>query len=272
MSARKTRLNPDAQPPSKDGHRLRSGDARKGRRAQRVLRGLRAIPSFAEELQLDLARPSDWFPWFLTASLFAKPISSAAALRTAALLLRTGIRTPRAVESTGWDGLVRLLDAGGYVRYDFSTADKLLGIARSLRDPETLRSLATEAEYPAVERQLTAVPGVGPKTVEIFLRELQGIWESSPPWSREARSAAHRLGLRVSGLPLIPSHRRPVESGLVRVWIEHCKPGHWVDCPLGPDCGCRPPGAGASARVVRSSKHAARGAQRSGRSSLSNSR
>jgi hypothetical protein len=35
---------------------------------------------------------------------------------------------------TGWDGLVSTLDAGGYVRYDFKTATKLLEVMKNLID------------------------------------------------------------------------------------------------------------------------------------------
>lgn len=206
-----------------------------------LLGSLAALPTYSEHLGLNLEDPSDWFPWFVSASLFAKPIPATAAVRTASLLLRSGVRTPREVERTGWDGLVQLLDAGGYARYDFSTADKLLEIARGLREPGTLPTLAKERSFPKVEERLARIRGVGPKTVEIFLRELQGYWKSSPPWSEEARAAGRRLGVVLTELDRAPSRRRRVETGLVRLWLEHCKPGRWQDCPVGFVCGCRPP-------------------------------
>jgi hypothetical protein len=163
------------------------------------------------------------------------------AVRTALLLTRSGVRTPRQVERTGWDGLVQLLDAGGYVRYDFSTADKLLGIARALGKPGVLQDLANERSRSKVEERLTRIRGVGPKTVEIFLRELQGYWKSSPPWSEEALHASHRLGINLTGRTLAPTRRRKIEGGLVKLWIEHCKPGRFETCPMGLACGCRLP-------------------------------
>jgi hypothetical protein len=171
--------------------------------------------------------------------LFAKPIPATTAARTASLLIEAGVRTPERAKRTGWEGLVRLLDQGGYVRYDFSTADKLLEIAGCLMDSDVFQTLATEPNFTEVEKRLTGIRGVGPKTVEIFLRELQGYWKNSPPWSEEARQAARRLGLDFDGRTLAPLHRRKVESGLVRLWIEHCKPGRWWNCPAGTDCGCQ---------------------------------
>ena len=209
-------------------------------RAQRIRRLLAGVPLYSEELGLDLGNRSDWFPWFLSASLFAKPIAARTAVRTASLLLRSSVRVPRDVERIGWDGLVQLLDQGGYTRYDFSTADKLLEMARYLGGSDLLPTLANEPSYAKVEDQLTRIRGVGPKTVEIFLRELRGRWKASPPGSEAARRAARRLNIAPADLSLSPPLRRRVESGLVRLWIEYCKPRRWQTCPIRDDCGCRP--------------------------------
>ena len=188
-------------------------------------------------------KASDWFPWFLAASLLAKPIPAVTAVRTMSLLLQSGVRTPTRVTETGWDDLVRILDAGGYARYDFSTADKLLEIARTFDQADVFGALAKEPDPQVVESQLVRVRGVGPKTVEIFLRELQGRWKCAPGWSKEARSASRRLGINPSGWTLRASSRRRLETGLVRLWIEHCKARRWPSCPMTSDCGCRPASA-----------------------------
>jgi hypothetical protein len=44
-----------------------------------------------------------------------------------------GVITPGNIINTGWDKLVEILDSGGYVRYDFSTASDLLNIANKLK-------------------------------------------------------------------------------------------------------------------------------------------
>ncbi len=41
---------------------------------------------------------------------------------------------PETIVKTGWDGLVSALDAGGYVRYVFKTATKLLEVMKNLID------------------------------------------------------------------------------------------------------------------------------------------
>ena len=85
-------------------------------------RRLSRIPSYSRELGLDLRKPRDRFKWFLASMLFAKRISSEIARKTYKLFEAEGLTTPDALLRAGWDKLVEVLDAGGYVRYDFSTA------------------------------------------------------------------------------------------------------------------------------------------------------
>ncbi|HYM40783.1 MAG TPA: hypothetical protein VEY12_11705 [Thermoplasmata archaeon] len=197
--------------------------------------------TYPELLGLDVRDPKDWFPWFVAASLFAKPISAAAARTTAQLLFKEGIRSPRTIERRGWDGLVTILDLGGYVRYDFSTATKLLAIAAALHGDRLRRIVTQASSVREAEVELTRIDGVGPKTVQIFLRELRGVGGPAVPLSEEAMGAARRLGLE--GVTAAASDLSRLESVLVRIWVEHCKRGRWSTCPAAAACGCRPRGA-----------------------------
>lgn len=96
-------------------------------------RKLSRIPSYSRELGLDLRKPGDRFKWFLASMLFAKRISSEIARKTYKLFEAEGLTTPDALLRAGWDKLVEVLDAGGYVRYDFSTATNLLEMAKGLK-------------------------------------------------------------------------------------------------------------------------------------------
>ena len=100
---------------------------------------------------------------------------------------------------TGWEGLVRLLDRGGYTRYDYKTATKLPALSRSLLADYggDLNALHVAASGPAdLERRLMALSkGIGPTTANIFLRELRGLWQKAePPLSLLAFAAAAQLG------------------------------------------------------------------------------
>ena len=203
-----------------------------------LLRQLLAQPTYPEMLGLNVENKADWFPWLMASSLFARPISATIARVTAALLIENRVTSPKAIERRGWDRLVSLLDRGGYVRYDFSTATKLLALAAALPEDRLQRVVTEASSLDEIQEHLTAVKGVGPKTVEIFLRELRGIGHLDLPVSAEARQAAGRLGIDVNTLRLPARDLSRLQSVLVRIWIEHCKRHRWRTCPAGAACGC----------------------------------
>ena len=90
---------------------------------------------FSTELGIDLssADSKQIFKWFLASKLFGARISTDIAIRTYKEFERSGVTPLEAILKTGWDGIVQILDDGGYVRYDFSTATKLLEIMEDLQ-------------------------------------------------------------------------------------------------------------------------------------------
>ena len=84
--------------------------------------------SNARRLGIDLASKSEQelFKWFLACLLFGKPIQTEIAEQAWRELMEARLTSPTAVSRAGWDKLVSLLDRAHYVRYDFSTATKLL--------------------------------------------------------------------------------------------------------------------------------------------------
>jgi hypothetical protein len=156
---------------------------------------------YASELGIDLAAPDagERFMWFLAAVLYGTRISESLASRTWREFSARGVLTPENILATGWNGLVAILDAGGYVRYDYKTATKLLDACAALmRDYRgSLDALHDAAADPRdLENRLKALgKGIGDTTVGIFLRELRGIWaKAEPPLSPLALAAAAALG------------------------------------------------------------------------------
>src|SRR5581483_1011661 len=88
----------------------------------------------AKDLGIDLPsrQESEYFKWFLACLLFGKPIQQEVARRAYGAFVNAGLTTPEAIQAAGWDRLVAVLDAAHYVRYDYSTATKLLDICRQL--------------------------------------------------------------------------------------------------------------------------------------------
>lgn len=142
---------------------------------------------YSEILGIDLSgsRDEEVFKWFLASVLFGAPITETSVIKTYRSFQEHKVLTPRRVLETGWDGLVKILDEGGYTRYDFKTADKLLEAMQNLirRYGGSLNSIHTQAQDPKdLEKKLKSLgKGIGDVTTSIFLRELRGIWEKADP-------------------------------------------------------------------------------------------
>ncbi|MBW8305579.1 MAG: hypothetical protein K0M46_01735 [Thiobacillus sp.] len=163
---------------------------------------------YAGTLGIDLAAADggERFKWFLAAVLYGTRISESLATRTWREFAVRDVLAPDRIVATGWDGLVGILDAGGYVRYDYKTATKLLDVCAALmRDyGGSLDALHDAAVDPRdLERRIKALgKGIGDTTVGIFLRELRGIWaKAEPPLSPLAISGATALGYLRAGTP-----------------------------------------------------------------------
>jgi hypothetical protein len=83
---------------------------------------------YSEILGIDISegKEDEVFKWFLASLLFGAPITESSVVKTYRCFLKHGVLTPSKILKTGWDDLVKILDEGGYTRYDFRTADKLL--------------------------------------------------------------------------------------------------------------------------------------------------
>ena len=96
--------------------------------------------------------------------------------------MSAGLRNPDAVLGAGWDELVRLLDEAHNVRYDFSTATKLLEVCQELKQRFGKMTKLIEQERTASEfsARLQEFKHIGPVTARIFTREVGPIWYGSP--------------------------------------------------------------------------------------------
>lgn len=141
--------------------------------------------SYPGKFKIDLV--ADPFPWFLLSVLFGARINESIAVKTFFLFRTEGLLDPEAVVARGWDGLVGVLDAGGYTRYDFKTATKLIEMSRNIMSAGSLNRIHHMAKD---QRDLVATlkglaRGIGDVTVGIFLREMVGVWEKARPHPSE---------------------------------------------------------------------------------------
>ena len=194
------------------------------------------FPLYAEDLRIDLKVPSGRFKWFLASILFGARISEKIASNTYKTFERYDVDSAEKIIAAGWDELVRILDEGGYVRYDFSTATKLLDIAGRLKEKYgSLENLYNQSsDTKDLERRLQEFKGIGAVTTQIFLRELRGVWQISPEISDKAKSVAENLDINLQEFEGEKLSR--VETALVKLGIKYCKRKRCGDCPVRDFC------------------------------------
>lgn len=202
---------------------VRSGDSRRTQLEHATRRALERSPLYSEELGIDLGKQSDAedFRWFLASLLFGARISETTAKNTYRSFMRHGLTNPQEILKAGWDFLVYpVMREGGYVRYDGRKSTQVL------RDCETLMadyggrlSRLHDAARAArdLEDKLLAFYGVGPVTVNIFLRELRPFWAKADPDPLPAvEGLAKRLSIDLDRYSRKSLAFARVEAGLIR--------------------------------------------------------
>jgi endonuclease III len=147
---------------------------------------LERTPLYSEELGIALGGgDEEHFKWFLASLLFGGRISATIAMNTYHAFERHDLVTPDAILRAGWDYLVHpIMWEGGYVRYDGRKSTQVLRDCQRLVSAYggSLEKLHALAKTPAdLEQRLLEFYGVGPVTVNIFLRELRPWWKRADP-------------------------------------------------------------------------------------------
>jgi len=153
-----------------------------------ILKGdLEKGPLYSEELGIDLSGNNDaeLFKWFLASKLLGARISETIACHTYRSFENYKLLSPQKIISAGWDFLINpVMREGGYVRYDESTSSKLLIICGKLIKEyggslKKIHDVSSGSKD--LEQRLLDFYGIGPVTMNIFLRELRPFWEKSNP-------------------------------------------------------------------------------------------
>lgn len=134
----------------------------------------------AESLGIDLheAHGHGLYKWLLASFLIGKRIRSTLAVEAYRNLVdKHGLDTPGKLARCPHRELVRLLGQAGYARYDQSTSRRLRDLGTGLEGQleQRLDELRSESEISAFKQWLLSFDGIGPKTLEIFMREAAGI-------------------------------------------------------------------------------------------------
>jgi endonuclease III len=129
------------------------------------------------DLGVDPAKGTDTqlFKWLVACELFGRRISQDIAARAYRELDKDGLLTPQKLAEADWQHLVDLLGAGGYKRYDESTASELIQLGRDVGDKyqgRLSRMLDGADSAKVVRDRVQEFKGIGPTAADIFVREL----------------------------------------------------------------------------------------------------
>ncbi len=185
---------------------------------------LKQSPLYSEELGIALRenKEREYFKWFLASLLFGGRISETIAQNTCRTFERHSLLRPRKILDAGWDFLVNpIMREGGYVRYDGRKSTQILRDCEMLLDQyngsvTTLHDMAKNRRD--LENLLLSFYGVGPVTVNIFLRELRPYWRKSDPIPLPVvTEAAAKLGLEIGAYNRKTIEFTRIEAGLIRL-------------------------------------------------------
>lgn len=155
---------------------------------------------YSEMLSIDPGKgDTEYVKWFLASILYSKPIREESATKTYKLFEANGLVDAESIVCAGWDRLVAILDKGGYTRYDFSTADRLLEIFGDLQKEyggSLDRLYHSSKDEKDLERRLEGLgKGIGPVTVSIFLRDMRPFWKVRPQPTERIKKTMALLGI-----------------------------------------------------------------------------
>lgn len=175
---------------------------------------------------IDKNTPAPLFQLLCTSLLLSARIRAQNAVSAMRALIDAGLTTPEKMGAASWQDRVDVITSHGYKRYDGIAATQLGQAAELVLDRYhgDLRRLRDEAERD-VDRERTLlmeVNGIGPVGADIFLREVQGIWDEVYPFADERVLHAARLlelGRSAGALSrLVPPEQFPrLVAALIRV-------------------------------------------------------
>lgn len=179
---------------------------------------------YSEQLGIDLSKKNDeeLFKWFLASILFGARISETIAVHTYNAFRKYALLSPERILAAGWDFLVNpVMREGGYVRYDEKTSSKMLRVCEKLiREYEgslgNLHDLSGNEKD--LENRLLDFYGVGPVTVNIFLRELRPFWKKADPEPLPiVKQVARKLKINLKDYERKSIVFARIEAGLIRL-------------------------------------------------------
>jgi endonuclease III len=158
--------------------------------------------TFTDEAGINIEKntPAVLFQHLYMSLLLSARISAGNALKATRALIEAGFTTPRRMANATWQQRVDVITWHGYKRYDERTSTMLGDTAALVLDKYKgdLRNLRETAgrEVKREHALLQEFSGIGQVGADIFLREVQVVWDESFPYAdQKVLQAARRLGL-----------------------------------------------------------------------------
>lgn len=157
--------------------------------------------TYAEEAGIRLKNsPSPLFQLLNLSLLLSARISAENAVEAARALQEAKLTTPQKMVEATWQDRVDVITWRGYKRYDERTSTMLGDTAQMLLDryDGDLRKLREEAgrDVDSEHQLLQQFKGIGKVGADIFLREVQDLWEEAFPYvDARVAKAAEKIGL-----------------------------------------------------------------------------
>lgn len=135
----------------------------------------------AVDLSIHLGKDDEHalFKWLIASFLMGKRIRSQIAADAYKVIIDKHQRdTPRKLAACTHAELVKMLGEGGYARYDESTAERLLKLSKKLNEEyggKIMNIREASDDRADFEKRLADFEGIGPKTVEIFMRDAREV-------------------------------------------------------------------------------------------------
>ena len=166
--------------------------------------------TYASEAGIRLGRntPAPLFQLLVLSLVSSARIRAEIAMSAAKALFGDGLTTVQKMADATWEHRTKVLNGSGYARYDESTSRYLAATAETVLDRWNgdLRELraAADGDPGTATDLLTECKGIGPAGAQMFLREIQAVWEEFDPFvDPRSRDVAERMGL-----PASPAHLR----------------------------------------------------------------
>ncbi len=129
----------------------------------------------AADLSIDTTSDQGLFDWLLASVLFGRPVPQQTAANAYRKFKEDGWDTPQHFTADDQHPLWHELWEGNYHRMSSVMSEELRDVMRTLiadYDGSAGRLVRTASTREDISRRLQHIKGVGPKTAEIFLREV----------------------------------------------------------------------------------------------------